>query len=123
VSRYPNFSATWVKARYVDLWTLVHLVGGVPFGFVARYLGLGDWSYLAALAIFVLWEVFEIASKIFEAWENRAIDVAVALAGFAAAYELGAGREDLGFLVLVSAAPAIALNVAGWANWFRGEGR
>jgi hypothetical protein len=118
MSGFPRVSLSWGEGRFFDYWMVAHLVGGVPFGFLALYLGYGRWSYGAAAGIFVAWEIFEMLTKTPESWENRAIDVLIALAGFAFAYELFGDSRHVAWLTMGAAAIAIALNIAGW--YFRG---
>lgn len=114
MSALPGISWSWGEGRYFDYWAIAHLVGGVPFGLLALCLGLGRWSYLPAAAIFVAWEFFEAATHTPEHLANRAIDVLLALLGFAVAYELLGDRDVRWSAVAAAFAVSMALNLAGW---------
>lgn len=73
----------WKEGRYLDLWSINHVLSGVVLG--AILFGLGapfNWSLLVALALFVGWEVAEISLGIKEHMPNMITDVICDLFGF-----------------------------------------
>ncbi|KAB2893919.1 MAG: hypothetical protein F9K40_16875 [Kofleriaceae bacterium] len=67
---------TWGReGRYVDLWSIAHfLVGALAF------LAGVELPYLMVISL--LWELVELAARVHEHPANRAIDVALAAAGW-----------------------------------------
>lgn len=73
----------WREGRYVDLWSINHVLSGIVlasllFGLKAPF----GWSLLAAVALFVGWEVVEVLTGIKEHMPNMIMDVVCDLAGF-----------------------------------------
>jgi hypothetical protein len=105
----PRVSRSWTEGRYLDLWGAVHLLSGLAGGFANVYVGLRAGQVLAlAAALMVAWELAEAAFGIRESRSNRVIDVAVGLAGTAAALavapRLGEGGRRILFVVTATAA-------------------
>ena len=70
---------TWGReGRYLDFWSVAHAVAGGLLGIV----GIGA---LWVLVLTVIWEGIEIVCRVTEHPPNRVIDVALALASWAAA--------------------------------------
>lgn len=76
----------WKEGRYIDLWSINHVLSGVVLGALAWSFGMSfGWSLLLALALFVGWELLEIAVGIKEHMPNMVMDVVCDLFGFLAA--------------------------------------
>lgn len=113
----PDVTFDWREGRFFDLWMYAHVVGGLPFGLLALYLGYGRGAYLAAIGIFVAWEVFEKLCGGYEIIENKIVDVIAGTLGFALAYELFLGYPGpIGLLALAAFAVSTGLNAVGWAH-------
>ena len=66
------------EGKYVDWWSIPHVVGGV-------LLGLLDISLFWVVLLVVWWECVESVSRVFEHLTNRVTDVVIAITGWAAA--------------------------------------
>ena len=66
------------EGRYLDWWSVSHVVGGV-------LLGLFDVGLVWVVLLVVWWECVETASRVFEYVTNRFTDIVVAVAGWGAA--------------------------------------
>lgn len=68
----------WREGTYLDLWSVVHMLGGLIAGFITAFFSA---PFLLALFIFVLlailWEMFEVMKLIWETSRNRVTDVAL----------------------------------------------
>lgn len=81
--------------RYVDAWSLQHVVVGVIFAAVALALGLPEVLLLTiALVCFFAYEVFEMQIKIIEDIENSLCDIACGTIGIVLADVFLAGHSD-----------------------------
>lgn len=73
----------WKEGRYIDLWSLNHVLSGVVlasilFGFGVSFVT----SVVIAFVLFVGWEVAEVALGIKEHTPNMVMDVVCDFAGF-----------------------------------------
>ncbi|MDO8522557.1 MAG: hypothetical protein Q7S08_04755 [bacterium] len=76
-------SDIWREGKWVDLWSVVHLLSGMSFGLALGVLGWGTTaSIIIALLSFVLYETWEAMVKIAETPQNRFMDVVVGMASF-----------------------------------------
>lgn len=108
----------WKEGKWLDLWSVVHVLSGISLGFGFYFLYLGDtFTFLLVLALLILYEVWEIMEKIEEAPTNRFMDVVVGVAGFVPAFYFVAPILSYPMLVLVFLFVLvlnIALSVMGW---------
>lgn len=82
MSRIPDVSDGWAEGRYMDMWMLVHFLSGAVGGFSNVFFNLSTLTVsLIGLVVMIAWEIFERVRGIREASINRAIDVAVGMAG------------------------------------------
>ncbi len=123
--REAHFS--WGEARYFDLWTIVHILSAVTIGMI---ISLGDFSslmgYVVAILLIIGWEVIEylvyIVSKgkrMFEAIENRLLDILLGVGIFSLAYHNTIMLDfEKKILLLV---PVLFLNILfaffGWLHY------
>lgn len=71
--------ATWGReGRYVDYWSIVHLL----FGVLGYLVGL---DLIAVMVVAAAWELIELAARVREYPTNRVIDLALAAAGWTGA--------------------------------------
>lgn len=74
----------WKHGKYLDLWSLVHLLSGFLLGSSFYWLGAGlVMALVLSVLLMVLWEVFELTTKIIEPSTNVTVDIIVGFAGFA----------------------------------------
>ena len=75
----------WKEGRYVDLWSINHVLSGIVVGALLLTFGVSlAWSTVIALILFVGWEVGEIIAGIKEHTPNLITDIVCDLAGYAA---------------------------------------
>lgn len=80
---------SWSEGRWLDLWTLVHISGGVVAGifFQAIHMQLG-WAVLVGLIAATLWEIREHAIGVQEIIANSVLDVLIAAMASYASYTI-----------------------------------
>ena len=90
----------WDEGKYIDLWTVPHIMSGVIMAGLFYWLGFGFWTNLLASAgLMVIWEFFELyALGVHEHMTNKVSDVVTGLLGFAATYSL-INKYSIGRLV------------------------
>ena len=73
----------WKHGKYVDTWSIVHLLSGF---LLAGAFSILEYQFSLALILSVvllsLWEVFEWATKIIEPTINVLMDILIGVAGF-----------------------------------------
>jgi len=104
----------WKHGRYVDTWSVVHLLSGMLLGSGLYKLGYGlVWAGLFALFAMLLWELFEWVVKISESLPNIALDIVIGLLGFLLAFCLhaygGVPFDLASFTALASVTALLAL--------------
>lgn len=108
----------WREGKWLDLWSVVHLLSGFSTGFTLFVLNFGaQASTLLAFVLFVAYELWEAMVDIKEAPTNRFMDVVVGMVGFVPAFFLIAPVlpgarfwEAFAALLVVN----IALATIGW---------
>ncbi len=108
----------WREGKYIDLWSVPHILSGTHFGFVPLIFSIELFPLaLVTLVLLVLWEWFERRFLgVLEAFSNGCVDVVLGIAGFAAAYATVFVVEPLvaWAIVGVTAVTNLALNIWGW---------
>lgn len=96
----------WRHGRYVDLWSLVHLLSGVLLA--VGFYGLGFSvvvTVLFSITLLVAWEVFEWAIRIIEPTMNVFFDILIGVIGLIMGvwwhYSVGEPFDPLVFSVLL----------------------
>jgi hypothetical protein len=112
----------WKHGKFVDLWSVVHLLAGFLLGGLFYLLGSQFlWSLIFALSIMLLWEVFELATGIIEESLNVIMDIIIGLAGFLLAswlYFLYGAPLDLS-LNLTVLASTVTLALWGFIDFLK----
>ena len=114
----------WRHGRYVDLWSLVHLLSGALLALGFYGLGFGLAAAVSfSLLLLVAWEVFEWAMRIIEPTPNVLVDILLGAAGLGIGigwhYLLGQPFSPQAFIVLLVA--TLALSLWGFIDFhFRG---
>lgn len=73
----------WKHGKYVDTWSVVHLLSGFLLAGVFSRIGYGfSLALMFSIALLLLWEVFEWATKIIEPTVNVLMDIIIGLVGF-----------------------------------------
>jgi len=79
----PLIHAKWQEARYLDLWSIVHLLSGMVLAMIISFFGFSFWfSVVVAFLLMVVWEFFESAIGIGEHATNLFTDLVVGLIGY-----------------------------------------
>ncbi len=107
----------WREGKWLDTWSIVHLLSGITIGFFPKYLGLDTFSaYVIVLLLLVSYEMFEALVKIEETPQNRFMDVVVGMASFIPVYHLHPLLSDIASITLFSVffISASVLGAIGW---------
>ncbi len=93
-------SDIWREGKWVDLWSVVHLLSGTSFGLALGVLGWGTTaSIVIALLSFVLYETWEAMVKIAETPQNRFMDVVTGMASFVPVFFFSRGLSTNAFIL------------------------
>ncbi|MCX6819681.1 MAG: hypothetical protein NT019_00095 [Candidatus Adlerbacteria bacterium] len=82
--------STW-RGKYVDLWSVPHVISGVVIAYLLFFFDFSFYvSFWIALSIGIGWELFERITRMSrtEAYTNSLGDIATAQLGFVAAFFL-----------------------------------
>lgn len=116
----------WKERKYIDGWSLVHIITGYLFAGVFFYFDISFWpAFWISSAAFILWEVGESFFKVHEHSENRYADIVVDYIGFFLAVWVYEGldvRVSLGWLVVL-AIIGTALQTWGVIIWLKNHGK
>lgn len=108
----------WREGKWLDLWSVVHLLSGISIGLSFYFLHLGIFfSILFALLLMISYELWEIVEQIKETPTNRFMDVIVGMAGFLPAFFILAPPLSTPLLILVFGFIFVAnviLSIFGW---------
>lgn len=107
----------WREGKWLDLWSVVHLLSGASVGFVLYFLHFGATaSIMLALFSFISYEMWEIIVKIEETPTNRFMDVVVGMVSFLPTFFLAPLLSDASlFIVFGMVLTAnIIMGVFGW---------
>src|SRR3989344_4038129 len=73
----------WREGKWVDLWSVVHLLSGVSTAFAIKWFGFGfAASAVIAFLLFVAYELWAAMVKIHETPQNRSMDVVAGMVSF-----------------------------------------
>jgi hypothetical protein len=106
----------WREGKFVDLWSLVHFVGGFALGAILVFLEVEPYIASAiGVALFVGWEFVEFLVKIHEHGSNRLSDLVFDYAGFflAQLYVLYWQGEMYLYIPLVACGITLVLEIWG----------
>ena len=91
---------TWREGKWLDLWSVVHLLSGASVGFSITWLGFGfPASTVIAFLLFVAYELWEAMVKIHETPQNRSMDVVVGIVSFVPTFFLVQGLSGSYFIL------------------------
>ena len=110
-------SDIWREGKWLDLWSVVHLLSGASFGLALGVLSLGTAaSILIALLSFVLYEMWEAMVKIVETPQNRFMDVVVGMVSFAPVFFFSQGLPTTSFILVfgLTITVNIVMSTLGW---------
>jgi hypothetical protein len=79
-----NHTKLWAEGRYVDLWTIPHILAGVLLGGYLYWFGVPLLINITITAVLIIsWEFFELHFLgVHEHLTNSLMDILVALIGF-----------------------------------------
>jgi len=85
-----DHSKLWEEGKYVDLWTIPHILAGVLLSGYLYWLDVPFWlNLLITLFIIIGWEFFELHFlNVHEHLSNKIMDVITGILGFFAMYSL-----------------------------------
>src|SRR3989338_10042420 len=110
-------SDIWREGKWVDLWSVVHLLSGASFGLFFGVMNLGTTaSFVIAFLSFVLYETWEARVKIVETPQNRFMDVVVGMVSFAPVFFLSQGLPTSSFILVFGLTLTVNVVMAtlGW---------
>lgn len=80
----------WREGKWLDFWSVVHLLSGISVAFGLSLFGFGLWpAFIIATLLFIAYEMWEAIEKIEETPQNRFMDVVVGQVSFLAAHAIG----------------------------------
>jgi len=110
-------SDIWREGKWVDLWSVVHLLSGASFGLFLGVLNLGTTaSIVIAFLSFVLYETWEAMVKIAETPQNRFMDVILGMASFVPIFFLSHGLPTTSLILVLgfTLTANIVMATLGW---------
>lgn len=73
----------WKEGRYVDLWSINHVISGIVLGSLLLSFSVPfGWALVVSLVLFVGWEIGETLAGIKEHMPNLIMDIVFDVAGF-----------------------------------------
>jgi hypothetical protein len=76
----------WTEGKYIDLWTINHVLSGVLSGSILHFLGTSlAWSFAISSILFIGWEVIERIFEV-EAVTNQIMDLIADYVGYGIFY-------------------------------------
>jgi hypothetical protein len=117
------FLFSWSHGKYLDYWSLIHLLTGLILGIGALF--VSEERFLSLVLIFILliiYEILETKTQVSENIENIALDIIVGSTGGAVALFLlpltMSTNNILGILALAVILDMIFVS-RGWKNYLR----
>ena len=113
---------TWGHGRYLDPWSISHLLTGLLFGVLGLLLALPFWKILVIVVVLaVLYEAFEMRLGIIEGWQNSLLDVLFAVIGVWLTYRYFAtfSFSVLGSVFVGVGVLALLMLYSGWRYHLR----
>lgn len=108
----------WREGKWLDLWSVVHMLSGLLVGFFFYYLKVhAIFGILLAVLVFIAYELFEIFAEIYETPTNRFMDVVVGMMGYIPAFFLISpllAREYVLLTFALLLGVNITMNIIGW---------
>lgn len=93
----------WKEGKYVDLWSVIHLLSGIVFTGWMLELGIHiGIIFIMYIVLAVLWEVTEMKLEIFEHQRNIVVDVLIGIVGYLCVFIVrdASGVMSRGYLIL-----------------------
>lgn len=80
----------WAEGKYIDLWSIPHVLSGIILFMIFQYLGMGFWfNFILATIIMTWWEFFEEHfMNVNEYITNKIMDVVTGIIGWLVIYFL-----------------------------------
>lgn len=107
----------WREGKYLDLWSVVHLLSGASVG-LALHLFQFELKSAAIIAFLLLvaYEMFEVIIKVEETKMNRVLDVVVGMISFAPAFLTASflSRNEVWVAFAAITAVSSVLGIFGW---------
>ena len=119
LTRDGKFERTdiWREGKWIDLWSVVHLLSGASVGFSIAWLGFGfAASAVIAFLLFVAYELWEAMVKIHETPQNRSMDVVAGMVSFMPTFFLMQGVSGPTFILMFGLVLTVNVVLAtfGW---------
>lgn len=117
----PERTDIWREGKYLDLWSVVHLLSGASLALGLTLLHLPALPACGvALVLFIAYELWEPAVGIKETTQNHVVDVVVGMISFVPAYlYLAPALQGIEYVLTFGAILIVNLVMAaaGWHAW------
>ena len=101
-------SKIWREGKYLDFWSIIHIVDGMLMTSIGIFLGFSFLTiFLISLAILLLWEFVEPPEHLY----NKLLDMITSIAGLLISYFL-IGNNKMGLIIIIII--AVSLNFWAW---------
>ncbi len=110
-------SDIWREGKWLDLWSVVHLLSGMSVGFLMILLQFGTIATIViSFLSFILYEMWEVIVKIEETPQNRFMDVVVGIMSFLPTFFFFQGLSTSLFILLFGFVLTVNIVMAtfGW---------
>ena len=108
----------WREGKWLDLWSIVHLLSGLSLGLGFSFLPVGAFAAIAlAFVLLVAYEMWETIVRIEETPTNRFMDVVVGMVGFLPAFFLCAPLLSAAHRIEVFAVMLVVDCVMSFFGW------
>lgn len=121
ITRYGRFERTdiWREGKWLDLWSVVHLISGVSIGlaFYPLHFGASATTIIVLLG-FIAYEMWEKIVGIIETPTNRVTDIVVGMVSFVPTFYILAPRLNETYFIIVFVlvfTVNIMMSVFGWS--------
>ncbi|MDO8514192.1 MAG: hypothetical protein Q7S50_01450 [bacterium] len=110
-------SDIWREGKWLDLWSVVHLLSGTSVGFSLIFIKFGTIaSIVIGLLLLVVYEMWEAIVKIEETPQNRFMDVVVGMVSFLPTFFFFQGLPTSLFILVFGFILTVNITMAtfGW---------
>ncbi|MCH7850217.1 MAG: hypothetical protein IH845_01090 [Nanoarchaeota archaeon] len=89
------YSNIWKEGKYIDLWSINHILGGMVLAGIFIFFNLSlTWALILGFLITISYEIYEMLTDHFETPANKILDILTSLLGVYLMYML----KDLNLL-------------------------
>ena len=111
----------WQEGKYLDIWSIVHILTGVLIGGFIIILGVNFWIGLGLTTfLLILYEVGEVVGGVKETFANIVVDVIIGIFGYLFAwffygkFKTVKERKNFKKIIWILFSVVILLSIWGW---------